>query len=89
MQVKQLFNLLDGTGHGDPYPVLTELESVCASWHKDTMARWYPWQGSSEPEQQELKHTLSFEQKTYFRKRIKKVDDSIDRQRCAPRCYAV
>ena len=40
--MKQLFNLLDGTRHIDPYPVLTEPESVCASWHKDTMAKWYP-----------------------------------------------
>ena len=49
MQVKQSFNLLDGTRHSDPYPVLTEPESVCASWHKDTMTKWYPFQGSSEP----------------------------------------
>ena len=49
MQVKQLFNLLDGTRHSDPYPVLTEPESVYASWQKDTMAKWYPLQRSSEP----------------------------------------
>ena len=49
MQVKQLFNLPDETRHSDPYPVLTEPESVCASWHKDIIAKWYPLQGSSEP----------------------------------------
>ena len=82
MQVKQLFNLLDETRHSDPYPVLIELQSVCASWHKDIMAKWYPLQGSSEPvpptgraEGQELKHTLSIERKQ-FRKRIKKFDGS-------------
>ena len=67
MQVKQLFNLLDGTRHSDPYPVLTEPESVCASWHKDTMAKWYPMQGFSEPvpltEGQELEHMLSIKRK--------------------------
>ena len=40
--------------------------NLCASWHKDTMAKWYHWQRSSEPvplisgaEGQELKYTLS------------------------------
>ena len=82
MQVKQLFNLLDGTRHCDPYPVLTEPESACALWHKDTMAKWYSLQESSQPvpltgrvEGQESKHTLSFEGK-HFRKRIKKFDGS-------------
>ena len=36
MQVKQLFNLLDGTRHRDPYPGLTELESV----HHGIKIRW-------------------------------------------------
>ena len=49
MRGKQSFNLLNGTRHSDLYPVLTELESVGASWHKDTMAKWYPWQEPSEP----------------------------------------
>ena len=48
MQLKQLFNLLDGTKHSDPYSVLTELECVSASLHKGTVAKWYPLQGSSE-----------------------------------------
>ena len=46
------------------------------------MDKWYLWQGTSEPvpltgrvEGQELKHTLSFEQK-HFRTRIMKFDDS-------------
>ena len=45
-----------------------EPESVCASWHKDTVAKWYPLQGSNElvplngkVEGHELKHTLLFE----------------------------
>ena len=29
----------NGARHRDPYSVLTKLESVCASWHKDTMAK--------------------------------------------------
>ena len=46
------------------------------------MAKWYFLQGSSEPvpitgrvERQDLKHTLSFEWKS-FRKRMKKLDGS-------------
>ena len=43
-----MFNLLDGTRHSDSYLVLTEPESVGASWHKDIMAKYYSLQGSSE-----------------------------------------
>ena len=49
VQVKQLFSLLNGTRHSDSYLVLTEPESVCVSWHKDIMAKWYSLQGPSEP----------------------------------------
>ena len=35
--------------NNDSYLVLTEAESVCASWHKDIMAKWYSLQGPSEP----------------------------------------
>ena len=68
-------NLLDGARDSDPYPVLTQPESVCVSWHKNTMVKWYSLQGSSEPvpltdrvEGQELNDTLSFERKHILEK---------------------